>query len=119
MRWAVYLQDLGSALSQSQGHGGHRRVERVLTTRPNSPKSLCAFPTPPWNALNSGFIPRAQVPAKDKSELGSAGKGRGLVAGEDTGAQGTHDNPGPVVHQFGDLFFHLLLLLLQVGDEGC
>lgn len=43
------------------------------------------------------------------------------VAGPSIGAEGkgTHDNPGPVVHQLGDMFIHLLLLLLQVRDEGC
>lgn len=33
--------------------------------------------------------------------------------------KGTHDNPGPVVHQFGNKFVHLLLFLLHIRDEAC
>ena len=45
---------------------------------------------------------------------------KGKVAGPSAGAEGkgTHDNPGPVVHQLGDMLIHLLLFLLQVRDEG-
>lgn len=81
-------------------------METVLTTGLNSPERIYTFPTLPWNALNFQLYIETWIPVKDKLEPGSMGKG-------------THENPGPVVHQFGDMLIHLFLLLLQVRDEGC
>lgn len=43
------------------------------------------------------------------------------MTGPSVGAEGkgTHNNPGPIVHQLADMLIHLLLLLLQLRDEGC
>lgn len=45
-------------------------------------------------------------------------QGRRLVLGQRAKGKGTDDNPGPVVHLFGNMLIHLLLFLLQVRDES-
>lgn len=85
-------------------------METVLTTGLNSPERIYTFPTLPWNALNFQLYIETWIPVKDKLNLALWERAEG---------KDTHENPGPVVHQFGDMLIHLFLLLLQVRDEGC
>ena len=95
-------------------------METALTTVVNSPRSLCAFSHPAWNALKFWLYREGVGSCKGQIGAGLCRKGEVVGPGQrGTEGRGTHHNPSPVVHQFGDLLIYLLLLLLQVGDEGC
>lgn len=55
---------------------------------------------------------------KGQIRTGLCRKGKVANPRVETEGKGTHDYPGPVVHQLGDVLIHLLLLLLQVRDEA-